>query len=93
MHPSWAKTMIQNFAAGPPDPPVVVNVALEKSVEKFVYLDSLQPINIGQAADIMRRIVIVSGNMRKLDNIWLSRKIKTATKYHPHKTPGPVGPR
>ena len=46
MHPSWAKTKIQNLGAGPPDPSVVVNGAMMESVEQFVYLGSLQSTDI-----------------------------------------------
>ena len=49
-------------------------------VEEFVYLGSLQSTDIGPAADIMRRIGLAAGSMWKLENIWLSRKVKTAIK-------------
>ena len=86
MHPSWAKTKIQNLGVGTPDPPVVVNGAVVESVEEFVHLNSLQLTDIWPAADIVRRREIAAGSMRKLDNIWLSRKIKMASKVRIYKS-------
>ena len=54
-------------------------MVLWRSVKEFVYLGSLQSTDIGPATDIMRHIGIAAGSMRKLDNIWLSRKINIAT--------------
>ena len=38
LHPSWAKTKVQNLAAGPPPLPVHMDGELVNSVDSFIYL-------------------------------------------------------
>jgi len=81
MHPFWPKTKIQNLDEGKPDGPVTIGGIAVESVEEFVYLGSLQSGCAGSAADVRRRMGIAAGSiMRSLNNIWLSRRINTATK-------------
>jgi len=79
MHLSWPKTKIQNLGAGPPNGPVTIAGIVVERVDEFIYLGSLQSRCVGSVVDVRRCMGIAAGSMRSVNNIWLCRRIKTAT--------------
>jgi len=51
-----------------------------ESVDQFLYFGSLQFADAGLVADVGRSVGLAAGCRRSLNNIWISRRIKTATK-------------
>jgi len=79
-------TSKNNLCAGPSDRLVTIDGVIVESMYEFAYLSSLHSGCVGSVANVRRGMGIAAGSMRSLNNIWLSRRIQTATKVRIYKS-------